>query len=341
MRPSLLWIIAVCTASWGFSPGDEFFEKKIRPVLSAQCVGCHNAKLKAPFGGLRLDTKAATLKGGDSGLILVPGKPEESLILKALSYNNRKLQMPPTGKLSDAVIEDFRHWIAMGAPDPRIDSAPLVTKQETKPNWAFELPVRAPIPTVVDQSWPRTKVDRFLLAKLEAKQLHPAAALGRREFLRRITFDLTGLPPTPAETKAYLLDTSPSADEKLVNRLLASPHYGERWARHWLDLVRFAETNGHEFDNEKPDAWRYRDYVIRALNQDLPYDQFIREHFAGDLLSKPRLSQDGSFVESPIATGFFWFGEVLNSATDSVKTRADRVDNQLDVLSKTFTGLTF
>ena len=340
MRSSLFSILALSTASWGFSPGDEFFEKKIRPVLSTQCIGCHNAKLKAPFGGLRLDTKTATLKGGDSGPILVPGKPEESLILKALSYENRKLQMPPTGRLSDAVIEDFRQWIAMGAPDTRIETAPVVSRQETKPNWAFELPVRVPVPKVIDQSWPRTNVDRFLLAKLESKQLHPAAALGRREFLRRISFDLIGLPPTPAEIKAYLSDASANADEKLVDRLLGSPHYGERWARHWLDLVRFAETNGHEFDNEKPDAWRYRDYVIRALNQDLPYDQFIREHFAGDLLSRPRLSQDGSFIESPIATGFFWFGEVLNSATDSVKTRADRVDNQLDVLSKTFNGLT-
>ncbi len=340
MPKSLIWIIALSTASWGFSPGDEFFEKKIRPVLTTQCLGCHNAKLKAPFGGLRLDTRAATLKGGDSGPIFVSGKPEESLILKALSYENRKLQMPPNGKLGDSVIEDFRQWIAMGAPDPRIDSAPLVSKQETKPNWAFELPARVPVPLVADQSWPRTNVDLFLLAKLESKQLRPAAAIGRREFLRRISFDLTGLPPTPTEIKAYLADTSANADQKLVDRLLASPHYGERWARHWLDLVRFSETNGHEFDNEKLDAWRYRDYVIRALNQDLPYDQFIREHFAGDLLSRPRLSKDGSFVESPIATGFFWFGEVLNSATDSVKTRADRVDNQLDVLSKTFTGLT-
>ncbi len=340
MRICVLWIIGLCAPVWCLSPGDDFFEKKIRPVLETQCMGCHNGKLDAPFGGLRLDTKAATLKGGDSGPILVPGVPEESLILRALSYENRKLQMPPTGRLSDAIIEDFRQWIAMGAPDPRIEIPTAVIKLETRPNWAFILPGKTEVPKVSDTSWPRTDIDRFLLARLEAKQIRPAPPVGRREFIRRISFDLTGLPPTPVEIQAYLSDTSGKADEKLTDRLLASPQYGERWARHWLDLVRFAETNGHEYDNEKPDAWRYRDYVIRALNQDIPYNEFIREHFAGDLILKPRLGQDGTFIESPIATGFFWFGEVLNSATDSAKSRADRVDNQLDVLSKSFVGLT-
>ncbi len=183
-------------------------------------------------------------------------------------------------------------------------------------------------------------IDRFILAKLEEKQFAPAPPADKRTLLRRVTFDLIGLPPTPAEIEEFLTDNSPEAFARVVDRLLASPHYGERWARHWLDLVRYAETNGHEFDNDKIDAWRYRDYVIRAFNQDIPYNRFVTEHIAGDLMPDKRLSQDGSFWESPIGTSFFWFGEVLNSATDSVKSRADEVDNQIDVLSKTFLGLT-
>jgi hypothetical protein len=183
-------------------------------------------------------------------------------------------------------------------------------------------------------------IDTFLRARLAGKGLQPAPPAEKRDWLRRITFDLTGLPPTPAELQAFLADTSAQARQKVVDRLLASPHYGERWARHWLDLVRFAETNGHEFDNNKLDAWRYRDYLIRAFNQDVPYDQFVKEHIAGDLLPDPRRSLDGAYLESPLGTGVYWFGEVLNSATDSVKSRADNVDNQIDVLSKAFLGLT-
>ena len=170
--------------------------------------------------------------------------------------------------------------------------------------------------------------------------MSPAPPVDRRAFLRRLKFDLHGLPPTPAEINEYLSDPAANADSGLVDRLLDSPHYGERWARRWLDLVRYSETNGHEFDNDKNDAWRYRDYRIRAFNQDLPYPQLIREHLAGDLLPEPRLSRDGAILESPLGTSFFWFEEVLNSATDSFKARADRVDNQIDVLTKTFLGLT-
>ncbi len=301
---------------------DEFFEQKIRPVLVEKCQGCHNAKLKAPFGGLKLDSAAGWKRGGDSGPSIVPGKPDESLLYRALRYDGR-VKMPPTGKLPDAVVADFRRWIAEGAADPRVDTAPAVTatSSNAKPHWAFQ-PLKASA---------KGRVDDWMQA---------TAPVGKREWLRRVTFDVTGLPPTVQELRDYLADNSAEADRKVVERLLASPHYGERWGRHWLDLVRFCETNGHEYDNDKIDAWRYRDYVIRAFNDDLPYDQLIREHIAGDLLAKPRLSRDGSYFESPIATGMMWFGEVLNSATDPVKVRSDEVDNQIDVLSKAFLGLT-
>ncbi|BDC52667.1 hypothetical protein F183_A49820 [Bryobacterales bacterium F-183] len=316
----------VVTASSLLTANDEFFEQRIRPVLVEKCYGCHNSKLKSPFGGLRLDTAVDTRKGGDSGPALVPGKPEESRLYTALLYEaGAHLKMPPTGKLPANVIADFKTWIAAGAPDPRTAAAPVAAaKAETtaKPHWAFQ-PLRPGTGTIDDLLGTKGK-----------------PAIGRREWLRRITFDLTGLPPKPAEIEAFLKDSAPDADRTVMERLLASPHYGERWARHWLDLVRYCETNGHEFDNDKIDAWKYRDYVIRAFNDDVPYDQLIREHVAGDLLAKPRLSKDGSFLESPIGSGMLWFGEVLNSATDSVKTRTDVVDNQLDVISKTFLGMT-
>lgn len=322
----ILAILLGAAASSLLLANDEFFEQRIRPVLVEKCYGCHNAKLRSPFGGLRLDTAADLRKGGDSGPALVLGKPEESRLYTALLYEaGAHLKMPPTGKLPANVIADFKTWIAAGAPDPRTAAPVVASKSEqpaAKPHWAFQ-----PLGPVAGS------IDELLGTKGKS-------AIGRREWLRRITFDLTGLPPKPAEIQAFLNDSSPAADRKVMERLLASPHYGERWARHWLDLVRYCETNGHEFDNDKIDAWKYRDYVIRAFNDDVPYDQLIREHIAGDLLAKPRLSKDGAFLESPIGSGMMWFGEVLNSATDSVKTRTDVVDNQLDVVSKTFLGMT-
>ncbi|MBL8229136.1 MAG: PSD1 domain-containing protein [Bryobacterales bacterium] len=325
---------------------DEFFEKRIRPVLAEKCYACHSAKSKMPMGGLRLDTAAAMRKGGDSGPAVVPGDPAKSLLLKAIRYGDLQLKMPPSGKLAPEVIADFEKWIVSGAADPRMDEpAAVVSKKgidwdQAGQFWSFRPVTSAAPPTVKNTAWPRGAVDRFLLARLEQKGLKPAPPADRRSWIRRVTYDLTGLPPTPAEIAEYLGDASPDADRKLVERLLASPHYGERWARHWLDLVRFAETNGHEFDNDKLDAWRYRDYVIRAFNSDLPYNQFVREQIAGDLMPNKRLSPDGKHWESPLGTGIFWLWEVLNSSTDSVKSRADIVDNQIDVLGKAFLGLT-
>ncbi|MDA1314488.1 MAG: PSD1 and planctomycete cytochrome C domain-containing protein [Acidobacteria bacterium] len=323
----------------------DFFEKKIRPVLAEQCYACHSAKTAA-MGELRLDTKAALLEGGSRGPAIVPGSPEGSLLLKAVSYRDVDLKMPPSGKLNEQQIADLSEWIRIGAPDPRAEdaggAAPPATMdiEQGRRFWSFQ-PIQdhAP-PAVNDEGWARTGIDNFILHRLEQEGLEPARPAGKRTLLRRVTFDLIGLPPTPKEVEDFLADDSPEAYARVVERLLASPHYGERWARHWLDLVRYAETNGHEFDNDKLDAWRYRDYVIRAFNDDLPYDQFMREQIAGDLLADPRLTADGASFAAAVGTGFYWFGEVLNSATDSEKARADQVDNQIDVMGKTFLGLT-
>ena len=324
----------------------EFFEKKIRPVLAGSCYGCHNSKMKTPMGGLQIDTRDGLLRGGDSGKAIVPGDPEMSRLIMAVSYAH-DLKMPPSGKLTDAQIADLTDWVKMGAPDPRTAPAttqPVTNKRydftEGRKFWAFQ-PVRKPaIPVVKHSSWVQSPIDAFLLSKLEEKGLTPAGPADKRGLLRRVTFDLTGLPPTPAEVEAFVNDESPKAFEKVVDRLLGSPRYGERWARHWLDLVRYAETNGHEYDNDKLAPWRYRDYVIRAFNEDVPYNQFVREHIAGDQLPSKRLRSDGAMWESPLGTTQFWFNEVLNSATDSEKSRADDVDNQIDVVGKTFLGLT-
>jgi hypothetical protein len=319
----------------------EFYERRIRPLLAEKCYGCHSAQAKPPRANLRLDSLAGILKGSDTGPVVIPGN-RGSRLLKAVSYTEIDLRMPPAGKLSEEQIADLNRWVEMGAPGPvesPVESAPPpaaglksgIDMERARKFWAFRPLAKAD---------PSATIDGFLKARLEASGLRFAPPAERRAWLRRITFDLIGLPPSTAEIDAFVNDRGPGADGRVIERLLASPHYGERWARHWLDLVRFSETNGHEFDNDKLDAWRYRDYVIRAFNEDVPYDQFVREQIAGDLLAKPRLLRDGTAQESPVGTSLYWFGEVLNSATDSVKSRADQVDNQIDVISKAFLGLT-
>jgi len=315
-------------------------------MLVQKCYSCHSAHAPKPMAGLRLDTAEGVAKGGDSGPAIVPGAPEKSLLIKAVTYKDLQLKMPPTGRLSDDEIQRLTAWVKMGAPDPRNEVAVVIPPtagidfEKARAFWSFRKIQQMSVPTVRQTAWVRSPIDSFILTQLESTGLKPAPPADKHAWLRRVTFDLIGLPPTPQEIEAYLSDRSPAAQQRVVDRLLASPHYGERWARHWLDLVRFAETNGHEFDNDKLDAWRYRDYVIRAFNQDVAYDQFVKEHIAGDLLLQKRLSADGTHWESPLGTGFYWFGEVLNSATDSVKSRADEVDNQIDVLTKAFLGLT-
>ncbi len=321
----------------------EHFERYIRPLLAEKCYACHSSDTMA-MGELRLDSRESLLQGGSRGPAIAPGDPSSSLLVKAVSYTSIDLKMPPTGKLSDDEVDHLEAWIRMGAPDPRSATSSEVEEDgidlaEGRQFWSFR-PVGQPaLPAVRNTDWVRTDVDRFVLARLEAEGLQAPAGVDRRTLLRRVTFDLTGLPPTPAQIDAFLSDTAQGAYVRAVERLLGSPHYGERWGRHWLDLVRWAETNGHEFDNNKLDAWRFRDYVIESFNTDLPYNRFLQEQIAGDLMP-PRLSADGTHYVNPIAAGGYWLWEVLNSPTDSVKARADQIDNQIDVLTKAAQGLT-
>ncbi len=359
LAPAYLGVV-LSVASPAFTPGAdapaaptpeqvEFFEKKIRPLLIEACYKCHSDQAKKLKGGLRLDSRAGLLKGGDSGPALVPGQPERSRLIEVVGYKNSDLQMPPRGKLPAGAIADLTAWVKIGAPWPGGDAATVVRKESfdldrrQREHWAWQ-PIRPTAsPPVQDAGWPRSPSDRFLLARLEEKGLHPAGEADRRTLLRRVTFDLTGLPPTPAELDAFLKDSEArpqAAYEALVDRLLASPHFGERWARHWFDLVRYGETRGHEFDPILPNAYQYRDYIIRAFNADVPYNQLVLEHLAGDLLEKPRLHPTEGFNESILGTGFWLLGEEVHSPVDVRLDQADRFDNRIDVLSKTFLALT-
>jgi hypothetical protein len=329
-----------------FSPAEvEYFEKHIRPVLIENCQKCHGPKQQK--GGLRLDSRTAILKGGETGPAIVPGEPDESELIAAVNYDPAGYQMPPSGKLAAEQIARLTEWVKMGAPWPAaageagtVGASDEFNIVERAKHWAFQ-PVEKPaVPAVEQIDWPRSPIDRFILSKLEAAGLTPAPEADRRTLIRRVTYDLTGLPPRPEDIAAFLQDESPDAYEKVVERLLASPHYGERWARHWLDLVRYAETAGHEFDYEIRMAWPYRDYVIRAFNDDLPYNQFVIEHIAGDLLEEPRLNRVEEINESIIGTAFYWFGQGKHSPVDIRAEQCDTVENQIDVLGKTFLGLT-
>jgi hypothetical protein len=325
----------------------EFFEKKVRPVLAENCHRCHSTQASKLRGGLLLDSRAGVLKGGDNGPAVVPGEPDRSRLVLAVRYTDVNLRMPPRGKLPDAAVADLAAWVKMGAPWPAGDApkgpvagAGFDLPQRKRSHWAWR-PVRPQDPPAVrDREWPRTAEDRFILAKLEAKGLAPAPPADRRTLLRRVSFDLVGLPPSPAEVEAFVQDESANAYEKAVDRLLASPHFGERWARHWLDLVRYAETRGHEYDYPLPNAFQYRDYVIRAFNADVPYNQFVTEHIAGDLLDRPRLDSTEGFNESILGTGFWFLGEEVHSPVDLRQDESDRFDNRIDVMTKTFLGLT-
>jgi hypothetical protein len=279
--------------------GLEFFEKRIRPALAENCYACHSEKSKRPQGGLLLDSIEAMLKGGASGQpAVVPGDPEKSLLIKAIRHTDAKLQMPMAGKLPDQVIKDFEAWVKMGAPAPRGSAStaasnyPSYNFDEARKFWSFQpLKDRQP-PKVKNAAWVKSPIDRFILAKLEEKGLKPVADADKRALIRRASFDLTGLPPTPEEVEAFLKDASPNAFEKVVDRLLGSQAYGEKWGRHWLDVVRYADTAGDNSDYPVIAAYRYRNYVIESFNKDKPYDQFIREQIAGDILAKHDAQRD-------------------------------------------------
>jgi len=319
----------------------EFFEKKIRPVLANNCYECHGPETQE--ASLRLDKYAFVTKGGDTGPAVVPGKPDQSEIVDAILYDPTGYQMPPDGKLPQRDIENLIAWIKMGAPWPgaeqeTVDTGPSREFDITErlEHWSYQPVQTYEPPAVKQQHWVKTPVDRFVLDKLNSAGLSPAAPADKRTLLRRVTFDLIGLPPTRQELDEFLADDSPEAFAKVVDRLLNNPAYGERWGRHWLDLVRFAETAGHEFDYEIPHAWRYRDYVIRALNNDLPYNRFLIEHLAGDLLENPRRFQ--GYNESILATGFYWFAQGKHSPVDIRMEECDTVDNQIDVIGRAFLG---
>ncbi len=317
--------------------GIEFFEKKIRPVLTQHCYKCHSAAASSIKGELKLDTREGLHKGGESGAAVVPGDSQSSLLMEALRFEG--LEMPPTGKLSDEQIADFAAWIDMGAPDPRTGSGAKkkLDLAAARQFWAYKLPNKPALPAVQNTAWATADIDRFLLAALEKQGLKPVADADKLTWLRRVTFDLIGLPPTPAEVDAYLADSSSGADAAVVDRLLASPQFGERWGRHWLDVARYGESTGKERNIPFTHAWRYRDWVIDAVNADKPYTTFIKEQIAGDLLPAANPQQHNT---QSIATGFLALGPKSVNERNAEQYLMDAVDDQIDVTTRAFLATT-
>ncbi|MDA1014763.1 MAG: DUF1553 domain-containing protein [Planctomycetota bacterium] len=318
--------------------GIAFFEKKIRPVLIEHCYGCHSQTATSANklrGGLLLDSRAGVLKGGESGPVLIPGKPAESLMLDSLKYDG--LEMPPKGKLPAAIVADFEKWIALGAPDPRIGKVITtagIDMEAGRNHWSYRPLKRPPIPQT--RLTADSPIDAFLLARLASHELQQNAVADREVLVRRLYFDLTGLPPTPDQIAEFVNDTAPDAYIRLVDRLMASPRFGERWGRQWLDVVRYAESitlRGFVF----PEAWRYRDYVIDAFNADRPFDRFVREQIAGDLLPAESLEER---QRNLIATTFLTMGNNNLEDQDKGKLRMDVVDEQLETIGRGFLAQT-
>jgi len=345
MIPSILWgcfllpSVLVLKAEPQNDPL-EFFETRIRPVLANNCFACHTS---SQMGGLQLDSRESLLKGGKSGPAIVPGKPEVSLLVRAVNQTDERLKMPLGGRLKDQEIADLATWVKMGAPWPVMKKAAQPAPQATayaitaeqKAFWSFQ-PIHEPaLPEVKDTSWVKSPIDRFILARLEAQGLKPVKAADKRTLIRRASFDLTGLPPTPGEVEAFLNDSSPQAFAKVVDRLLASPHYGERWGRYWLDVARYGEDDARGLSQESyPNAFRYRDWVIQAFNEDMPYDLFVKAQIAGDLLE--RKDRD-KFLPG---LGFFGLGPWYYDITVPLQARADERHDRVDVLTRGFLGLT-
>jgi hypothetical protein len=318
-----------------------FFEREVRPLLVSRCYECHGPESKGE-GGLKLDSRAAALRGGASGPAVVPGSPDDSLLIDAIRYGD-VFQMPPQSKLPEDEIAIITKWVRQGAAWPgdealvrAADESDELTEEE-KSFWAF-LPPREPaVPAVHQADWPNSPLDHFILSRLEEQGLSPAAAADRRTLIRRATFDLTGLPPTPEEVAAFVTDEAPDAFARVVDRLLASPHYGERWGRHWLDVARYADSNGMDENLAFGSAFRYRDYVVAAFNQDKPFDRFVLEQLAGDLLSEEGGVED---LQRIVATGFLSLGPKMLAEDDPVKMEMDIVDEQVDTVGRAFLGLT-
>ncbi len=337
----MAFLLAVLLAQEAVDPeGLDLFEKRIRPVLVEKCYSCHSAKAEKLKGSLLLDTREGTRKGGDSGPALVPGDPAKSLLLTAIRHADPEMKMPPKEKLTAAVVADFEAWIKRGAPDPRKGELPPPARKfdvaQARKTWAFRPVAEPALPAVKDAAWAKSPIDRFILARLEEKGLRPVADADRRTLLRRVTFDLTGLPPTPEEIDAFLADRSAEAFSKVVDRLLASPAYGERWGRHWLDVVRYADTAGDNSDFPVPQIYKYRNYVIQSFNEDKPYEQFVREQLAGDLLP---WKSDEERRRNLIATGYLANAKRFGSRVEDYPWHLT-IEDTIDNLGRTFLGFT-
>ncbi len=321
--------------------GIEFFENHIRPLFVEHCYECHSTGAKKLKANLYLDSRAGWQTGGDSGPAVIPGKPGESLLFHAVSHTNGDLEMPPKTKLTDKEIEHLKSWIALGAPDPREGNVKRSTTQidlnKGRQFWSFQPPIAHSIPKVRNTTWPINDIDHFILARLEDQNITPAKNASKTTLLRRIYFDLIGLPPTPDELEAFLEDQSPTAFQSVVDTLLARPEFGERWGRHWLDVTRFAESSGGGRSLVFPDAWRFRDYVIDSFNQDKPYHQLVREHLAGDLLPHSSPAQRNSQL---IGSGYLVLGALNYELQDHELLKMEFVDEQIDAVGRTFLGMT-
>ena len=345
IRQFVLAILALGTLPLapGQTSGVEYFETRIRPILVAKCQSCHSTAPR--MAGLDLSSAEGLRKGADSGVVVGGADPGESRLLRAIGYDG-KIKMPPTSRLKEDEIAAIREWVGMGSPWPAENSKaaavsaakPLPNLAEQRKFWSFQ-PVRkiAP-PAVQNQAWVKSPIDAFILARLEEKNLRPAPPADKVTLLRRATFDLTGLPPTEAEIRSFMEDTSPDAFARVVDRLLDSPRYGERWGRHWMDVARYADSTGADEDHRYPYAWRYRDYVIDSFNRDVPYDRFVREQVAGDLL--PADKPGDVNVRGLVATGFLALGPKLIAEQDKPKMFYDIVDEEIDTMSRAFLGLT-
>ena len=353
--PKTLLIAVLCTTICVSKPAVaedldaskiEFFESKVRPLLVAHCYECHSEaaeKAKNLQGGLRLDNRAGVQQGGESGPIVVPGKPNESTLISSVRYADQALKMPPKEPLSADQVAVLEKWVSMGAPDPRDGTATVAPAKlgidfnEGRKRWAFQRPEKNATPKVTNASWPKQPLDHFVLAALEQRSLQPVRNATRQELIRRATFDLIGLPPTPEECAEFENDSGPGAWERVIDRLLKSPHYGERWGRYWLDVARYADDQGNSFLTPTPAAYLYRDWVVKAFNDDLPYDEFVRLQIAGDELPGPA----SDYVTRLAGLGFQSLGpQFRKGAAGEAKAKADELEDRVDTLSRGILGLT-
>jgi len=338
----LLAIAAALPAARADTPEDmEFFEKHVRPILVENCYSCHSEESGKRKGGLWLDRKAGWEEGGDSGPAVKPRQPDTSLLISSIRYHNRDLEMPPDGRLPAEAIARLEEWVKRGAPDPRDEAtsgknAKPIDLAEGRKFWSFQPIQDRPSPPVADAAWPHAPLDRFVLAKLEAKGFRPAPDASKDVLLRRVTLLLTGLPPTLAEQAAFAADDSGDALAQVVDRLLASDSFAERWGRHWLDMVRYSDSTGGGRSMPLPDAWRFRDYVIESFRQDKPLDRLIREHIAGDLMPAENQAQK---VSQLVATGFLVMGPHNYENQDKELLNLEIADEQVDTIGRAFLGM--